>query len=106
MSDETGVPGLFIDGQDFADAFAQALSKLRVEELPEFHTQLVEAFARSRRGDHDALSQLAMALVIEERLSENAEYKRAVKDVLEQDRAGSPTEAIDHHELIHSLRAG
>jgi len=101
-----GVPGLFLDGQDFADAFAQALSKLPVSALPEFHAKLTEALRQSEAGgDSKPFVRLALGLVMDERLSANPEFKQAVKDVEAAD-AQSPPAPVDHRALVRGLRAG
>ncbi len=101
----TGVPGLFLDGDDFHDAFLQALQRLPVERLPEFHEQLARAGDASVHGDPRPLTNLLMGLVAAERLSTNHDYKRAVKDVEEMDEHGPPA-VIDHHAHFAALRAG
>lgn len=101
--DAVGLPGLFADAEDFTHAFQESLNKLSVEELPEFHRKLTDALNRSLHGNPKALADLALGLVICERLATNGEYKRAVKEVEE---LGTPETSIDHRRLIATLRAG
>ncbi|HEV2891463.1 MAG TPA: hypothetical protein VGX28_13915 [Frankiaceae bacterium] len=103
---QAGIPGLFSDPADFADAFAQALSKLPLAEVENFHRQLAEALRQTQsRKDAMPFVQLALGMVCDERLATNDEFKRAVKEVEELDTQ-SPPEAIDHRALIAELRAG
>lgn len=102
MTDDCQIPGLFTDEHDFAAAFKSALDKLPVAELSEFHRKLAAALDASLKGNARAFSDLALGLVMCERLSSNLEYKRAVKEI---DELGTPDSPIDHRRLISSLRA-
>lgn len=101
----SGVPGRFIDGQDFTAAFSQALSTLAVAELPAFHAKLAMAVdVAMRSNDPQALIALARAIVIEKRLSTNPDYRSAVNELADMDDGPAPA-ALDHRLVITSLRA-
>lgn len=101
MTDTPGIPGLFSDSDDFIYAFNQALNKVPVAEVVAFNQRLASAVVAGDRAVWD----LAISMVIAERLSTNGDYKAAVKDVEQQD-AATPPAAIDHRRLISTLRAG